>query len=78
MFKQDFGELKVYLGTLLTFGSWLVSYISMDIVKDIITIFVGLSTLIYTIFKILSEISKRKFYKRIEKEKKDESSNREI
>lgn len=74
MFKQDFGELKVYLGTLLTFGSWLISSISIDIVKDVIAIVVGLATFIYTFFKILAEISKRRFYKRIEKEKNEKKS----
>ncbi len=70
MHRFDISEFTIYLGTILTFSGWLISSISIDIVKDIVTIVVGLATIVYTVYKTLGEISKRKFYKRIEKEQK--------
>lgn len=51
-------DLKVYLGTLATFTSYTISIVSMDVMKDIITISVGVSTLLLTFYKLGKDIAK--------------------
>jgi len=51
-------DLKVYLGTLATFISYAISTVSLDVVKDIVTISVGIGTLSLTLYKLSKDISK--------------------
>ena len=74
--KFDISELKVYIAYYLSIVSYVLSSITVDLVKDILTIALTSATIVYTIYKALESASKRKYYKRIEKEKKDESNNR--
>lgn len=70
MKNSTFEELTISFGTIITFTSYLFSSITIDLVKDLITIVVGIATATYTVFKIIAEIKKARHYKR--KEKKDE------
>lgn len=79
MFNQYIStELKVYFWWVVTSFSYLLSKLDMDftinLIKDLIMIASGLTAVIYTIFRILAEHSKRKFYKRIEKERNEKKS----
>lgn len=76
--KFDISELKVYIAYWLSIVTYMFSAITVDLVKDILYIVLTTATIVYTIYKSLESASKRKYYKRIEKEKKNESSNREI
>lgn len=69
-------EITIVAGTTITFLSYLLSSLSIDLVKDFITIIVGLATATYTIIKTIGEIKKSRYYRRIERErKKDEKKS---
>lgn len=56
MSKIDITEIKIYLGTFATLFSYLVSSISVDVVKDLVTIVLGVSTISFTVYKMVKEI----------------------
>lgn len=76
--KFDMSDLKIYTAYWVSIVTYMLSAITVDLVKDILYIVLTTATIIYTIYKALESASKRKYYKRIEKEKKNESSNRKV
>ena len=76
--KFDISELKVYIAYWLSIATYMFSAITVDLVKDILYIVLTTVTIVYTVYKSLESASKRRYYKRIEKEKNNESSNRKI
>lgn len=49
-------DIKVTVGTIATFGlSLLPTWVTMNIIKDIVTISVGITTIAYTVVKIVRE-----------------------
>lgn len=81
MKNSNFEELTISLGTIMTFISYLISSITIDLIKDLITVVVGVATATYTVLKIIAEIKKAKYYKSINKQNKikdNESRNRTL
>lgn len=70
MFNRDYTQLKVYVVSMISFISYLISVLTLDIIAKIVAVLVGVTAAIYNIYKILGERAKRNFYKRIEKEQK--------